>query len=113
MTAAALTAFRNRAQATMETLYPAVIRLGEVATDIPCSTGGLKRGNDLGSGGFTFDDQISFRILRTNLASLPAVGTKVTVTAPATLAGKTFRLDTLGNDPADPAVKLTCKALTS
>lgn len=113
MTAAARTAFLNRSAPVLEALHPATIRIGASTTDITCATGGLKRANELVSGGFMHDDDIAFRILRTNLDTIPTAGTLVKVMAPAALATRVFRIDTVTDEPSDVSIRLACKSLTS
>ncbi len=105
MTAASLTAFRNRAQEAMESLFPAVIRLGESATNITCAATGIRRGDTLGGGGFVLDDTVTFRVKKSLVATRPTNGTRVLWVEKSI----TFAIDETRESNTDVAWVLVCK----
>ncbi len=105
MTAASLTTFRTRAQATMEALYPATIRLGESATDLACAAAGIRCGDTFGGGGFVLDDTVTFRVKKSLVATRPANGTSVLWVEKSI----TFAIDETRESNTDVAWVLICK----
>ena len=98
---AALTAFRNQAQLDLEDKFPAEIALSNVDGAITCAGGNVKRNdNELVSGGFLPDFDVSFRVRKELLEVVPEVGIGLE------FEGVNYRLSRVVNSPADVAYML-------
>lgn len=106
MTAAALSAFAARAQATMEAVFPCTIRLGASATDLAAATVGLKQADSLDIGGILLEPQISFRLRKSLAPTRPPLGTRLHWVE----RSLTFAVDEVRDTNGDAAWLLVCKS---
>lgn len=107
MNATGLASFRARAQSTLEELFPATIKLGEVATEYAAAVGSFRRADKLAPGGFLNDDDVVFRVRKDLVSERPEVGLRL-VWVQKTI---TFRIVKVSEGGADNAWHIACKAV--
>lgn len=110
MNGAKLAAFRGRVQASMESLFPATIKIGADTTEYAAATTGLKRTQDSNTVG-TFnldDDDISFRLRKEIYPTIPEVGSRL-IWVDRSLVFRIVRAK--DTEATDPAWYIGCEAI--
>jgi len=110
MNAASLTAFRAKARAQSESLYPATVKLGGSDTALAATTAGLRKKERLAVGGMLDDDDIVFRVRKELIDTLPEVGSRILWVE----ENLTFRIDGIGTGDATSAFyRFGCNAVNA
>ena len=115
MNAAALLAFNRSAASAAESLRPATIQIGPLASaqlgeTLTASTGGVREEQQIAEdgAGLVLVRVITFRVRRELLPARPASGQRVWWAESA----ESYRIESVNAAPSDPCYTLRCVGLT-
>lgn len=102
MTLAAVQAAMQRHQKNLRTLFPGFVKIGSATYEASMTSGGISEQPAADGTGFRLVQTLNFSILKSLLATPPAIGAEITA------EGKTWKIENIsGHDAIDVSWQFT------